>query len=117
VAGWYDAGAPNTLLATNRVLLEKGRARRPKGLKHCTIVEPVYIEDGVTCTGSTIGPNVSISAGSSVLGSTLTDTIVGANTRIERSSLASSLIGDQVTVEEFSGTLWLGDHGEVRGTS
>ena len=116
VAGWYDAGAPNTLLATNRVLLEKGRARTPKGLQDCTIVAPVFIDDGVRCTGSTIGPNVSISAGSSVLESTLTDTIVGANTRIEKSAITSSLVGDHVVVERFSGTLSVGDHGEVRGT-
>jgi glucose-1-phosphate thymidylyltransferase len=115
VAGWYDAGKADTLLATNRVLLEKGRARKPAGLADCTIVEPVYIEDRVTCAGSTIGPNVSISAGSSVLRSTLRDAIVGANTRIVESTLANSLVGDNAVVEGISGALMIGDHSEVRG--
>ncbi|MFI5310505.1 MAG: sugar phosphate nucleotidyltransferase [Gemmatimonadales bacterium] len=116
VAGWYDAGAPNTLLVTNRVLLEKGRARKPAGLKDCTIIEPVYIEDGVKCNGSTIGPNVSISAGSSVTDSALQDTIVGANTKIVKSTLAASLVGDHVVLEGVSGQVSLGDHAEVHGT-
>src|SRR3954465_14254091 len=30
VEGWYDAGKIDTLLETNRVMLEKGHARRPK---------------------------------------------------------------------------------------
>ena len=117
VGGWYDAGKLDALLATNRVLLEKGRARKPAGLKDCTIVEPVYIEDGVALAGSTIGPNVSISAGSRVLASTLRDAIVGTNTRIDHSTLANSLVGDHVVIEKFSGALTVGDHGEIRGTT
>src|SRR5919107_583910 len=54
VAGWYDAGQMETLLETNRVMLEKGRARKPANLDGgATIIDPVYIEDGVTITDST----------------------------------------------------------------
>ena len=82
VAGWYDAGQIETLLDTNRVMLEKGRARRPSTVDaSATIVDPVYIEEGVTITNSTVGPNVSISAGSTIEGSTLRDSIVGAQAR------------------------------------
>ena len=41
VAGWYDAGKLDTLLDTNRVMLEKGRARRPADVQGATILEPV----------------------------------------------------------------------------
>ncbi len=34
VEGWYDCGKPETLLATNRHLLESGRALRPRGFGH-----------------------------------------------------------------------------------
>ncbi|HVT41292.1 MAG TPA: sugar phosphate nucleotidyltransferase [Gemmatimonadaceae bacterium] len=116
VAGWYDAGKLDTLLETNRVMLEKGRARRPAMTGDCTIIDPVYVEDGVTLTGSTIGPNVSISAPSSVVRSTLRDTVVGAHTRIEDSTVTNSLIGDHVVIEHFSGELTAGDHTEMRGS-
>src|SRR6185312_11750608 len=55
VEGWYDAGKLDTLLETNRVMLEKGRARRPDHAPGCTIVDPLYIEDDVTLENSTIG--------------------------------------------------------------
>src|ERR1043166_8532555 len=66
VEGWYDAGEQGTLLDTNRTMLEKGRARKPSSLPaDVKVVDPVYIEDGVTLMGSTIGPNVSIAGGTS----------------------------------------------------
>src|SRR5919205_4124453 len=51
VQGWYDAGKLDTLLETNRVMLEKGRARQPRSTDGSTIVDPVYIEEGVTLRG------------------------------------------------------------------
>ena len=33
VEGWYDAGKLDTLLETNRIVLEKGAARRPKNVR------------------------------------------------------------------------------------
>src|SRR3712207_4817924 len=99
VEGWYDAGKLDTLLETNRVMLEKGRARKPAGLDGgARIVDPVYIEDGVRITNSTVGPNVSIGAGTVVDGSELRDTIVGAKSRIVRSSLTNSLVGDEAVL-------------------
>src|SRR5213594_2520928 len=71
VTGWYDCGKVDTLLETNRHLLEHGRARRPRTLpKGVHLREPVYIEDRVRLENCTIGPNVSLGAGSSVTGST-----------------------------------------------
>lgn len=115
VDGWYDAGQLETLLDTNRVMLEKGRARRPAELgAGATIVEPVYIEDGVTIEHSTVGPNVSIGAGSIVRNSTVRDSVVGSNTTIEHSALNDSFIGDHVVVQSARGALNVGDHSEVR---
>ena len=116
VDGWYDAGKLDTLLETNRVMLEKGRARRPAQTGDCRIVNPVYIEDGVTLTASTIGPNVSISTGSTVTRSTLRDTVIGSHTRIEDSAITGSLIGDYTVIERYSGALSVGDCADVRGT-
>src|SRR5881392_2160486 len=76
VEGWYDAGKLDTLLDTNRTILEKRKAaRRPKSVPSgVTLVDPVYIEDGVTLKASKIGPNVSVSAGSTIEDSELRDT-------------------------------------------
>ncbi len=116
VEGWYDAGKLDTLLETNRVMLEKGHGRTMKAPPGSTIREPVYIEENVTLTNSTIGPNVSLGAGSVVEDSTLSDSIVGVNAQIRASTLANSLLGDDVVVEGVSGEVTISDHSEIRAT-
>ena len=115
VRGWYDAGEQGTLLETNRTMLERGRARRPASIPAgVTVIDPVYIENGVTLRTATIGPNVSISAGSTVERSELRDTIVGAGSRITASKLRNSMIGDAATVEGVQGEVNVSDHSTVR---
>jgi glucose-1-phosphate thymidylyltransferase len=114
VEGWYDAGKVDTLLETNRVMLEKGRARVPIGIDRSQVIEPVYIEDGVKIENSKVGPNVSLGAGTIVEHATIRDTIAGAGCRIVRSMLRNSLIGDEVLVAGVDGEVTLGDHSEVR---
>ncbi|MFL5466823.1 MAG: sugar phosphate nucleotidyltransferase [Gemmatimonadaceae bacterium] len=117
VEGWYDAGKLDTLLETNKIVLEKGAARRPKNVEaSVTIHDPVYIEDDVTLTNSTIGPNVTLGKGSRVESSTLTDTIVGSKGTIRHSQLRNSLIGDDVVIEGMRGELTVSDHSEIRGS-
>ncbi|MGQ0645989.1 MAG: sugar phosphate nucleotidyltransferase [Gemmatimonadaceae bacterium] len=113
VAGWYDAGKLDTLLETNRVMLEKGRARKPAGIGG-TIVEPVYIEDGVTIVDSVVGPNVSIGKGSIIERSRVRDAVIGDRSRLARSEIANSLIGDEVVLAGVKGEVTIGDHSEVR---
>ena len=101
VGGWYDCGKVDTLLETNQFLLEHGRGRKPASATSpgSKIVPPVYIEDGVTIKDSTIGPNVSIEAGSSVVGSTITNSILGRNVRVARAAVHDSLIGDDQVID------------------
>ena len=116
VDGWYDAGQLGTLLDTNRVMLERGRARRPDALgPGATVIEPVRIEDGCTIEHSTVGPNVTLGAGSVVRHSTLAHSIVGAHAHLEHAALHDSFLGDHVTVRHARGALSLGDHAECRG--
>jgi glucose-1-phosphate thymidylyltransferase len=119
VEGWYDAGKLDTLLETNETVLSKlGGARRPKSVPAgVTINDPVYIEDDVTLSASTVGPNVSIGAGSRIEGSTLSHTIVGRKTNVKGSTLKNSLIGDEVTIDGLKGELTVSDHSEVRGSA
>ncbi len=117
VAGWYDAGQVETYLDTNRTILEKGRARRPAQLgEGATIVEPVYIEDGVTVEHATVGPNVSVLAGSTIAHASVSDSIIGGHSNIRHATIKHSLIGDRVQLEHVHGTVNLGDDAVVRGS-
>jgi len=100
VTGWYDCGKVDTLLETNRHLLEHGRARRPRTVPNGVIIrDPVYIEDGVRLEACTIGPNVSLGAGSSVTGSTVANSILGKNVRIQGAMVEGSVVGDDQAIE------------------
>jgi glucose-1-phosphate thymidylyltransferase len=114
VEGWYDAGKLDTLLDTNRAMLERGRARRPAEVPAgSTIIDPVYMEDGVVLTDATIGPNVSIHAGAVIEQSSLRDTIIGSKSRITDCALTGSLVGEEVVLEGVMGKVTLGDQSEV----
>lgn len=110
VEGWYDAGKPETLLETNAHVLSTSRAKRPEPKNGVVIHDPVHIADGVELEDSEIGPNVTISAGSAVSGSRLRNTIVGNQTRIERSEVHDSLVGNSVVVKGVRGKVDLGDY-------
>jgi glucose-1-phosphate thymidylyltransferase len=117
VGGWYDCGQLDTLLQTNRHLLEHGRARKPDGGRGVRVHEPVRIAEGVTLADCELGPNVTIESGCVIRRSSLRDSIIGADTTIEDSRLEGSLVGDHAVVRHASGTLSLGDHAtvELRG--
>lgn len=115
VGGWYDCGKLDTLLETNEILLRKGAARRPALPEGVQVIEPVFIEDGVTIERSVIGPNVSLEAGSVVRDSALANAIVGRDARITGSRLTGAFLGNGVVVDHFEGSLSLGDHSEVAG--
>ena len=116
VAGWYDAGKLETLIDTNRVMLEKGRARRPAHPPAgSVIIDPVYLEDGVELREARVGPNVSVSAGAVLERTSVRDTIIGAGARITGCELHDSMVGDAAIVRDVRGAVNIGDHSEVHG--
>lgn len=115
VEGWYDCGKPETVLATNRHLLENGRALLPADVGDSTIVDPVRIEEECELVRSAIGPNVTVESGARVVRSTLADCIVGEGAVVEDCRLRNSLIGSHAVLQGVHGEVLLGDHSVVRG--
>jgi len=115
VAGWYDAGKPETLLETNRQVLSTTRGRTPPSGNGVVVHEPVHVAEGVTLENVEIGPNVTISTGSTVRESRLRDTIVGEAAVIENSNLHDSLVGSHAEVRAVRGAVDVGDHSKVAG--
>ena len=68
----------------------------------------------MTLTRSTIGPNVSIGAGSVIEDSQIEHTIIGEKAKIVRSKLINSLVGDEALIDGVKGTMTVGDNSEVR---
>ncbi len=97
--GWYDCGKVDTLLETNRHLLLNGRARIPAPEPGSTIRSPVYVDEGVTLHHATVGPNVTIEAGSEVRDSTIENSILGRNVRLIGAIVRDSVVGDDQVIE------------------
>lgn len=114
VGGWYDCGKLDTLLETNEILLRKG-AQHHGSYPGVTIRDPVLIEDGVTISNSTIGPNVTIERGTTIADSTLSHCLVGQHCRLSGVELTQSAVGNHVVLRSFRGSVSLGDHSEVTG--
>jgi glucose-1-phosphate thymidylyltransferase len=100
VEGWYDCGKVETLLETNAHLLSSGRERSPTLTAGVTVIDPVYVADGVRLEDCTIGPTVSIDGGVTVRSSTLRHAIVGRSSYVEGSQIEHSLLGDGVVVKD-----------------
>jgi glucose-1-phosphate thymidylyltransferase len=117
VSGWYDCGKVETLLSTNRHLLETGRGRRPAGGLNVVIHDPVRVADGVQLDHVELGPNVTIATGCVVRNSALRDVIIGERTTIEHCQLHDSIIGSDVRLHAVRGAVSLVDHSEILGDS
>jgi glucose-1-phosphate thymidylyltransferase len=111
IEGWYDCGKTETLLETNRVLLDKhGGAPRLDG---SVVVPPVAIADGARIERSVLGPHVSIAAGAVIRDAVIRDSIVSPNAQVESALLEGSVIGDHARVRGSFDRLNLGDSSEV----
>lgn len=112
---WHDCGKPDTLLETNRYLLEHGRdnsalaAQRPG----VVVIPPVYIDPAAVVTEAVIGPNVSIGAGCDVRRSLVQDSIIDEGSQILDTALSASLIGREARVTGRYRSLNVGDSSEI----
>jgi glucose-1-phosphate thymidylyltransferase len=98
VGGWYDCGKVDTVLETNRHLLEHGHSSHPKAKPQVKIVDPVCIADGVELEDCTVGPNVTIGKGTVIRKSTLRDSVIGEKSKVVDSTIEGSMIGDETEI-------------------
>lgn len=115
IESWYDCGKPDTLLETNRSLLN----RKGAGLRHpefpgCVINSPVAIAADARIENSIIGPNVSIGEGSVVTDSIVNDSIIAERAEVSKSLLTGSIIADHAKVAGRFDRLNIGDHSDLQ---
>jgi glucose-1-phosphate thymidylyltransferase len=115
VAGWYDCGQADALLATHAHLLESGRSGvDPKAtVVDSTLEGAVRVEPDALVAGSRLGPNVTVERGARVEGSTLRDCIVGAGARVVNCSLTDSIIGPEAKISGARGKVNVSGYVEI----
>jgi len=111
VQEWFDCGKKETMLSTNRHLITHRNQTRV--LEGCVMVPPIYVHPEARVVRSVIGPNVSISEGSVVTDSVITNSIIGSRCTIDKMILDDSLVGHDVTLQGKSQVLNVGDSTEL----
>jgi glucose-1-phosphate thymidylyltransferase len=111
VDGWYDCGKTETLLETNRILLDK-RAKTP-AIPGSLTYGPVLIAEGATVENCILGPHVSVAAGAKLKNVFMRDSIINENATVEDIMLESSVVGENAVVRGGWRRVNVGDSSEV----
>ena len=111
VEGWYDCGKPDTLLATNRHLLE--RIHNCLSMDGVVINPPVFISTKAKISRSVIGPYATIADDTVVEDSIIRNSIVSEEAHIFRVLLEDSLVGNSAVVDGNFKRINIGDSSEI----
>jgi len=112
VGVWEDCGTPETLLHTNRYLLDHGYAQEVP-VHNAVLVPPVYIANSAVIENSVVGPYVTVCDDAHISGSIIRDAIVEAGSVVENMALEASLIGRSATIRGSWKRLNTGDNDEI----
>ncbi len=116
VEGWYDCGKPETLLETNRDLLEMRNGGEVPHMEGTVFIPPVAVDPTARVSNSIIGPFTTVAAGARVEGSVIRNSIVNEKARVSNMLLDASLIGEEAVVEGAFRRLNVGDSSEIHLT-
>ncbi len=111
VEGWYDCGKPETLLSTNKYLLDLKSVS--KKFDSVVVNRPVFIADDAKISNSVIGPYTTIDRGCIIEDSIIKNSIIGSNAQISKTLLENSIIGNNSAVHGIFKRLNSGDSSEI----
>jgi glucose-1-phosphate thymidylyltransferase len=111
---WQDCGKPETVLETNRYLLDHGldnsEAIKPD---NAIIVPPVHIDPSARLERAIIGPHVTVAAGCKITDAVIRDSIIDEGSEVRGALLEQSLIGRDALVSEQFDSYNVGDSSSV----
>jgi glucose-1-phosphate thymidylyltransferase len=108
---WYDCGKPETLLATNRSLLERQPPPTPR--ENVIIRPPAHISPTAAVTHAVIGPHATIAEGATVGNSIIRNSIVSEGSTVENTLIEDSIIGSNAVVRGSYKRINIGDSSEL----
>jgi glucose-1-phosphate thymidylyltransferase len=111
VQGWYDCGKTETLLETNRVLLDRqnGHAKIAGSVVHA----PVSVAPDAVVENCILGPHASIASGARLKNAGVRNSIVNENAVVEDILIQGSVVGESAVVRGAWKTMNVGHSSEV----
>jgi glucose-1-phosphate thymidylyltransferase len=117
VEEWLDCGNKDATVFTNQRILEIKKnefkideSRFNHGTK---IIEPCFIDNDVVIENCTIGPHVSIGKGTIIKNSTISNSIVQNNCKIDSVNFSNSMIGNYVSLNGQCKEFSIGDYSSL----
>jgi len=114
VQGWLDCGKPETLLETNRYILNKRNKKVKKEFPNTKIIYPVHIGKNVEISDSVIGPFTTINDNCTINSSIIKDSIIEKDVSIENCILKESIIGEGVIIKREIHRISMGNNSEFK---
>ena len=111
VEGWYDCGKPETLLLTNRALLQKHFTKRK--VAGVVVNDPVYIAPTAVLTNCIIGPNTTVGDHAEISDSLVRNSIISEHARVTGAILENSIIGNSSVLTGSYRRINVGDSSEI----
>ncbi|MBI5727280.1 MAG: NTP transferase domain-containing protein [Ignavibacteriales bacterium] len=111
VDGWYDCGKPETLLETNRFLLEQSGYKFERD--GVIVNHPVFIHNSARITNAIIGPNTTIGEDAVIENAIIMNSIIGAGAEIKNDLMQDSIIGNKSSIIGAFKRLNIGDSTEI----
>ena len=112
VTEWEDCGNAETLLSTNRYLLQRQQPE-VSARNGSVIVAPSFVADDAIIEGSVVGPFASIGSRVTIRDSIVRDCIVEERARISEAILDRSIVGRRARISGLARGLNVGDDSVV----
>lgn len=113
IDAWYDCGKPETLLDTNRRILDRDQKRGTlaphQNRPDLVIRQPVAIAPDALIEASIIGPHVTVQSGANIRGSIIEDSVISSKAEIRDAHLKGSIIGERAVILGRPQSLNVGD--------
>ncbi|RPH95608.1 nucleotidyl transferase [candidate division KSB1 bacterium] len=113
VTEWFDCGKPETLLATNRHLLDQKQNSTYEPRPGAMIVPPVYIHPTAVLERTVVGPYATVGEGAVVRDAMVQNSILGGGAHVENALISGSLVGNNSTIIGQFQKFNLGDSSEI----
>lgn len=109
VESWYDCGTTETLLETNRALLNSRGGTGTPFLENSVVLQPCAFGQGVVLRDSVVGPHVSVGERSVIERCVIRDSVLGADARVDGGFMTGSMMGAGTLVRQAPKSLSIGD--------
>ena len=111
IEGWFDCGKPETLLETNRHILDQQST--VVGRPGVVVQPPVFVSEKATVRNSVIGPYATIADEAIVENAIIRNSIVSEGARVANALLEDSIVGNNASVRGTYKRINIGDSSEL----